>query len=736
MAQTRIRIGPQLQQSTTPGSILASNTSDEAQWVAPSTGADHLWFYDHSATALVPLTVGTNLSISGTTLNASAGAGGYATIQEEGSDLTQRTTLNFVGSGITAADDTTRTTVTLNTFLNTLATQGDVDLTADVTGLLPFANIANGNALSVLGRSANSSGVMASIAAGTDHQVLRRSGTSLAFGAINLAQSAAVTGVLDETNGGTGQSTITTGDILYGSSSNTLSKLPIGASTTYLKGGTTPSWATLNVAALSDGSNVALLDGNQTFTGNNVFDENITMNGTPSADAHVITVGYLNTVLANQAKTSVRVATTAAGTLATSFENGDTVDSITLVTGDRILIKDQAAPAENGIYVVQASGAPVRADDMNAAAEVDGTFVIVEDGTTNQGTFWYTISEVTTLNTDSIVWIRVDKATDITAGTGLSFTGLTLNVGTASTARIVVNANDIDLATTAVTPASYGSATQVGTFTVDTYGRLTAASNTTIAIDSTAITDFQETVQDIVGGLVSDTDGVTWTYNGGSNILEVDVNTLYTADGTIAAGVTREVTLGDGASELDFIDDGGILLISLTDESVEFMDGIVEIATTSINVNGDAFLEAGTNFGLVLSNAATAIITDSRATTIGLQYNADYSADYTDRTLPDWEAVQTAIAAVTPTIQRGYATGISGTTIDLDANDGSLTDIADANVVITVPADPNKIKVYRNGIMQSQDSTGVTRDYDFTGNNLIFTTALTSADTVVVEKIS
>lgn len=722
MAQTRIRFGPQFQQSSTPGSIITSNTSNEAQWTAPATGADHLWFYDHSATALVPLTIGTNLSISDTTLNASAGAGGYATIQEEGSDLTVRTTLNFVGSGITAADDTTRTTVTLNTFLNTLATQGNVSLTSNVSGLLPFANLANGSALSVLGRAANSAGVMASIAAGTDHQVLRRSGTSLAFGALNLAQSAAVTGVLDETNGGTGQSTITTGDILYGSGSNTLSKLAAGASSTYLKGGTTPSWATLNVAALSDGSNVALLDGNQTFTGDNVFDENITMNGTPSADAHVITVGYLNTVLANQTKTSVRVATTAAGTLASSFENGDTIDGITLVTGDRILIKDQAAPAQNGIYIVQASGAPVRADDMNAASEVDGTFVIVEDGTTNQGTFWYTISEVTTLDTDAIVWVRVDKATDITAGNGLSFSGLTLNVGTASSSRIVVNANDIDLATTAVTPASYGSATQVATFTVDAYGRLTTAGNTAIAIGTGAVTGLEEFIEDTVDGLLVEGDNISLAYDDGANTLTIDADNVYTADGTIPATTNRIITLGDSDSTFRVANSSAELALNVFDRGVSLISSTAQVLVTN------------TGLFVTLSSTGDATITDSRSTTTGLEYAADYSADFTDRTLVDKQYVDDAVGTATTTITRGYVEGFTGTTVDMDGS-SDVTDVDDAGIAITTPTDHSKIKIFRNGILQAESGTSTTRDYEFSGNNLVFEVALTSADVVIIEKI-
>lgn len=79
-----------------------------------------------------------------------------------------------------------------------------VNLANGVTGDLPFANLTQGSALSVLGVTGNATADVASIAAGTDHQVLRRSGTALAFGAVNLAQAAAVTGVLPVANGGTG----------------------------------------------------------------------------------------------------------------------------------------------------------------------------------------------------------------------------------------------------------------------------------------------------------------------------------------------------------------------------------------------------------------------------------------------------------------------------------------------------------------------------------------------------
>lgn len=103
-------------------------------------------------------------------------------------------------------------------------------------------------------------------------------------------------------------------------------------------------------------------------------------------------------------KAGVVVATTAAGTLATSFEAGDTIDGHVLVAGERILIKDQALPEENGIYVVQASGAPVRAADMSAVSEVPGAYTVVELGT-QAGYVFITTSTPSTIDVDPILWV-------------------------------------------------------------------------------------------------------------------------------------------------------------------------------------------------------------------------------------------------------------------------------------------------------------------------------------------
>ena len=104
-------------------------------------------------------------------------------------------------------------------------------------------------------------------------------------------------------------------------------------------------------------------------------------------------------------KQPVRCATTAAGTLATSFVAGQTVDGVTLATGDRILVKDQAAAAENGIRVVAASGAPARAFDMDVAAEVVGAQVYVVEGTVNAGLVFRSTNATTpTLETTALTF--------------------------------------------------------------------------------------------------------------------------------------------------------------------------------------------------------------------------------------------------------------------------------------------------------------------------------------------
>lgn len=169
---------------------------------------------------------------------------------------------------------------------------------------------------------------------------------------------------------------------------------------------------------------------------------------TPTDAAHVATKGYVDSARSGlDVKASVRVATTGPLTIATDLENGDTVDGITLVTGDRVLVKDQSTASENGIYVVQASGAAVRADDFDSSAEVTpGAFTFVEEGTDNGDSGFVLITDAPiTLGSTGLEFAQFSGTGQITAGDALSKDGNTLNVNVDNTS-IEVNTDALRIA--------------------------------------------------------------------------------------------------------------------------------------------------------------------------------------------------------------------------------------------------------------------------------------------------
>lgn len=157
----------------------------------------------------------------------------------------------------------------------------------------------------------------------------------------------------------------------------------------------------------------------------------LTLFDDPTNTLHAATKQYVdNAIQGLNAKTSAKVATTTAGTLSSDFEDGDIVDGIALITGDRILIKNQVNQAENGIYTVNASGAPTRALDADIYDEYVSAFIFIEQGTSNANTGWTsTASTGGTIDVDPIVWIQFSAAGIITTdGQGIIKTGNELSL--------------------------------------------------------------------------------------------------------------------------------------------------------------------------------------------------------------------------------------------------------------------------------------------------------------------
>ena len=128
------------------------------------------------------------------------------------------------------------------------STGGGITVNADdiaiTTNGISNAMLRQSAALSVIANATNATANVADLSAASDFQILRRGGTALAFGAIDLSQSGAVgSSILGYANGGTGQSTWATGDLLYASGTNTLAKRTIGSTGDLLTVvGGVPAW--------------------------------------------------------------------------------------------------------------------------------------------------------------------------------------------------------------------------------------------------------------------------------------------------------------------------------------------------------------------------------------------------------------------------------------------------------------------------------------------------------------
>jgi hypothetical protein len=159
--------------------------------------------------------------------------------------------------------------------------------------------------------------------------------------------------------------------------------------------------------------------------------------------------------------------TVAGGTFAT-------IDGVTLANGSRVLVKNEAAPANNGIYVRTSTTVLTRTSDFDntPSGEISGAFTFIQGGTINGDTGWVcTTDNPVVMGTTAINFSQFSGAGAYTAGTGLTLTGTVFSI-----------------TNTTVTAGSYGSGDSVATFTVNAQGQLTAAANTAITANAANLT--------------------------------------------------------------------------------------------------------------------------------------------------------------------------------------------------------------------------------------------------------
>lgn len=164
------------------------------------------------------------------------------------------------------------------------------------------------------------------------------------------------------------------------------------------------------------------LSGNLAMGGNK-----ITGLGSPTASTDAANKLYVDSVAEGlKPKAAVRVSTTANITLSGT----QTIDGISAIAGNRVLVKDQTLTEDNGIYIV-AAGAWSRSTDFDSLSpidEINGALVAVQEGTANAGKVFVQTGTVATLGTDPINFVFFNSNASLVGGDGITVSGSNIEV--------------------------------------------------------------------------------------------------------------------------------------------------------------------------------------------------------------------------------------------------------------------------------------------------------------------
>ena len=415
------------------------------------------------------------------------------------------------GTSITLGDQTITSNsngiiLSNTTFINTLSVSSNANIgNLGVSGLITATgNVSGGNLTTagIVSATGNVSGGNLTTAG-----ALSVTGNAN-VGNLDTAGLIVATGNVSGGNLTTGGIVSATGNIV--TSANIVTDLIVGKT------------ASVSITAVGSNQNINLTPtGTGTVNVGNFLISNVQ---TPVSDFDAATKKYVDDVAqglnihdACAAATPATLATITTGTI--TYNNGasgvganlvttgsfNLIDGVNVQTaGTRILVKNEANAAHNGIYVWSNATVITRAADFNTVPEVEaGDFTFVTGGTSYDNTGWVQTDVVVTIGTDPINFTQFSGAGSYTAGTGLTLTGSVFSI-----------------TNTTVTAGAYGNGDYNATFTVNSQGQLTAAANVAITANAANLT--------------------------GTTLAATIVNSSLTSVGTLGSlAVTANVTAGN-----------------------------------------------------------------------------------------------------------------------------------------------------------------------------------------------
>jgi hypothetical protein len=506
---------------------------------------------------------------------------------------------------------------------NVVSLGGSTTITASTTGTLTLGTGLTGTSFngSTNVTTAIDTSVVATLTGSQTLTNKTMSGSSNTF--TNIPNSALTNSTISGVSLGSNLNTLTIGTGLTGTSYNGSSAVTVAIDSTVA---TLTGSQTLTNKTISGSSNTLTNIANASLT-----NSSLTIGTTAiSLGASSLTLGGLTSVAVTQDPTSAlqlatkqyvdavaeglhvhaacAVATT--GTLASitggtvTYNNGTAgvgatltlsvaltvLDSYTLLNGDRILVKNEATQANNGIYTWATGGTVLtRATDFDTAIEMaSGDFTFIVNGTLYANTGWVQTDPVTIVGTSPVTWIQFSGSGAYTAGTGLTLTG-----------------TQFSITNTAVTASSYGSATQVGTFTVNAQGQLTLAGNTTVTPAVGSITGLGTGVATALA--VNTGTAGAFVVNGGalgtpSSGTLTSATGLPISTGVSGLGTNVATALGVNVGSAGAIVVNGGVLGTPSSGTVTNLTG-----TASININGTVGATTPTTGNFTTVTATTGI---------------------------------------------------------------------------------------------------------------------------------